>query len=213
MAHVLSVNIAATRSYGAWAGDQGSTGIDKQPVSHAVRFFDNHVDGDTVVDTRHHGGVHKAVYAYAHEDARWWEGQIGSELAPGAFGENLTTVGIDLNHMTIGTQLTIGSAVLEVSEPRIPCRVFAGFWRRPELIKEFTAANRSGTYLRIIGAGEISAGDEISVSSRPLHGVTIEMAYRAKNGNGVLASDLHPALADFSPDWQTWITRMIQSQK
>ena len=212
MAHVLSVNLAAARTYGAWAGDQGSTGIDKRPVAHRVRFCDDHVEGDTVVDMRHHGGTHKAVYAYAHEDARWWEYQTGKELTPGVFGENLTTVGIDLNQLEIGTQLAVGSALLEVSEPRIPCRVFAGFWDRPQLIKEFSAANRPGTYLRIIHDGEIAAGDEITMSASPSHSVTVEMAYRAKNGNGITAAQLIPALNDFSPEWQSWIARMTESQ-
>lgn len=93
-----------------------------------------------------HGGYNKAVYAYAHEDAQWWEERIGKPTAPGQFGENLTTLDLNLSAAVIGEHWKIGELILEVSEPRIPCRIFAGFWDRPTLIKEFTEANRSGAY-------------------------------------------------------------------
>lgn len=124
---VLSVNVAAIIHEGAWTGSEGRTGIDKRSVAGAVKFQNNGVAGDVVVDRKHHGGYDKAVYAYAIEDTRWWEDEIGRELSNGAFGENLTTEGLDVNGAVIGERWQIGSAILEVSEPRIPCRVFAGF--------------------------------------------------------------------------------------
>lgn len=205
MATLLSVNIATAPTFGPWTGSEGSTGIDKRPASTRVRIFDDHVEGDTVVDRKHHGGEHKAVYAYAREDALWWEADLGRALAPGAFGENLTTQGIDINAALIGERWRIGSVVLEVSEPRIPCRVFAGFWDRPNLIKEFSAAGRSGTYLRIIEAGDVGAGDELELVHRPSHGVTLGQAFSARVGNGADRVELLPALNDFAPKWQQWI--------
>lgn len=205
MATLLSVNIATAPTFGSWTGSEGSTGIDKRPAAQRVRLFDDHVEGDTVVDRKHHGGEHKAVYAYAREDAEWWEQEIGRELAPGSFGENLTTQGFDLNAAVIGERWRIGTAVLEVSEPRIPCRVFAGFWDRPDLIKEFSSAGRSGTYLRIVEDGDVGAGDTITVIHRPPHGVTLGAAFSARVGNGASRADLVPGLADFAPKWQQWI--------
>ncbi|MEY4693506.1 MAG: hypothetical protein RL437_786, partial [Actinomycetota bacterium] len=137
---VLTVNVAAVVHEGAWTGSEGRTGIDKRPVNGAIRFSDNGLAGDVIFDKKHHGGFDKAVYAYASEDARWWEDQIGTKITNGAFGENLTTEGIDVNGALIGERWRIGKVLLEVSEPRIPCRVFAGFWDRPTLIKDFTAA-------------------------------------------------------------------------
>jgi MOSC domain-containing protein YiiM len=205
MPHLLSVNTATVVSFGGWTGDMGSTGIDKRAVTHRVRLFDDHVDGDHVVDRKHHGGPYKAVYSYAREDAAWWEQEIGRDLPAGSFGENLTMTGISLNDLLIGERLRVGTALLQVSEPRIPCRVFAGFWDRPGLIKEFTAAGRSGTYLRIIEEGDVGSGDAITFASRPDHGVTVGQAFAARTGTGITREQLRPAFADFAPKWQAWI--------
>ena len=183
MAKVLSVNIAKRIHTGEWTGSEGRTGIDKEPVRGPVEFKDNCVAGDSVIDRKAHGGYDKAVYAYSIEDAKWWEGVIGRELRNGSFGENLTVQGIELNSSLIGERWSVGSCILEVSEPRIPCRVFAGFWDRPTLIKEFTDARRSGTYLRIIEEGKVSAGDEIKVISKPSHKITVLDIFEAKAGN------------------------------
>ncbi len=183
MPKVLSVNIAKQIHTGEWTGSEGRTGIDKEPVSGPVELKDNCVAGDSVIDRKAHGGYDKAVYAYSIEDAKWWEGVIGRELRNGSFGENLTVQGIELNSSLIGERWSVGSCILEVSEPRIPCRVFAGFWDRPTLIKEFTDARRSGTYLRIIEEGKVSAGDEIKVISKPDHEISVLDIFEAKAGN------------------------------
>lgn len=183
MAKILSVNIAAIIHEGEWTGSEGRTGIDKRAADGPIRIENNAVAGDVVVDRKHHGGYDKAVYAYAREDSDWWEMQIGKPIANGQFGENLTTIGIDVNQALIGERWQIGSVILEVSEPRIPCRVFAGFWDRPSLIKDFTDARRSGAYLRIIQEGELQAGDDIKVISQPNHGVTITDLFAAKSGD------------------------------
>lgn len=206
MPRLHAVNIATTPRHGEWTGSVGATGIDKRSVAGPVRLLENHVDGDLVLDRKHHGGEHKAVYAYALEDAAWWSAVIGRTLAPGAFGENLTTVGVDINETLIGERWRIGSAILEVSEPRIPCRVFAGFWDRPGLIKEFNAAGRSGTYLRIVMDGVVTAHDEIVVTYKPDHGVTLGMAFSARVGNGTPREHLTAAIEHFSPKWQQWIS-------
>lgn len=180
---VLSINVTATVHQGKWTGSMGSTGIDKQSVSGPVVFANDGVTDDVIVDREHHGGFEQAVYAYAREDADWWQMQLGIQIENGRFGENLTTSGLDVNSALIGEQWKIGSVILEVSQPRIPCRTFAGFWQRPTLIKEFMAAGRPGTYLRIIQEGEITAGNEIKIISKPNHAITIADLYAAKNGD------------------------------
>ena len=204
-----SVNIAADLHRGeAWTGTEGHTGIDKRPVAHRVRIFDHHVDGDRVIDRKHHGGEYKAVYAYAREDAEWWEQQIGRSLSPGVFGENLTTEGIDLANARIGEQWRIGTAVVQVTEPRIACRVFAGFWDRPNLIKEFSDAGRSGTYLKIVVEGEIGAADAIEIVHQPEQHLTVGMLNAARlNDAPVSATWL--ASPDLPPKWRDWIEKKL----
>lgn len=206
MAHLRSVNIASVTRAGDWTGSMGETGIDKRPVAHRVRLFDDHVDGDHVIDRKHHGGPYKAIYSYAREDAAWWEHAIGRVVPDGSFGENLTTVGIDLNAACIGETWRVGSAIVRVTEPRIPCRVFAGFWDRPHLVREFTDAGRSGAYLAIVQEGDVGKGDAIEVLHRPDHLVTIAMAFRSRTGGDIDRSRLLPAIDDFAPKWQAWIT-------
>ena len=188
---ILSVNrglpVAAE-----WAGDKGVTGIDKRPADGPVRVHVYGLEGDRVLDTRVHGGIDQAIYAYAREDADWWAAELGRELHPGNFGENLTTSGIDLTEAVIGERWAVGTTVLEVSCSRQPCRVFAGFWRVPDLIKRFTARALPGAYLRVLTAGEIAAGDQIEVVHRPDHGLTIGVLFRALT----LEPELLPRLVD-----------------
>ncbi|MDP1851610.1 MAG: MOSC domain-containing protein [Candidatus Planktophila sp.] len=200
---VLSINIASIVHEGEWTGSEGKTGIDKRSVNGAVVFAQEHVANDVIVDTQSHGGYDQAVYAYAREDADWWEGEIGTSIDNGRFGENLTTLGIDVNAAVIGEQWEIGSVILEVSQPRIPCRVFAGFWQRPTLIKEFMAAGRPGTYLRIIQEGEITSGDSINVIKVPEHGVTIADLYAAKNGERSKVQEISQ-VKELSTKYQEW---------
>src|SRR5262249_11175939 len=157
----------------SYRGQQVMTGIWKEPVGGRVALRGVNVDGDEQADRKVHGGVDKAVYAYAREDYDWWEGELARSLDPGMFGENLTTSGLDLNQAVIGERWRVGSALLEVSEPRFPCFKLGLKMGTQRFIKQFAKARRPGTYLRIVEEGEIGAGDGITVSHRPQHGVTI----------------------------------------
>ncbi|MGH3735452.1 MAG: MOSC domain-containing protein [Micromonosporaceae bacterium] len=190
-ARVVSVNLAVVRT-GSWTGDKGRTGIDKRPTGDRVKAGRLGLDGDTICDTRHHGGVDQAVYAYATEDAAWWARELDRAVRPGQFGENLTTEGIDLTNTVIGERWRVGDAELEVASVRIPCRVFAGFWDVKDLIKRFTARAHSGAYLRVLTEGELGAGDRIELLHRPDHGVTVSEVFRALT----TAPDLLPRLLE-----------------
>lgn len=201
---VLSVNITSIVHEGEWTGSEDKTGIDKRSAIGPVSFAKQEVIGDVVVDRNHHGGYDQAVYAYAREDADWWEREIGQSISNGRFGENLTTSGIDVNQALVGERWKIGATILEVSQPRIPCRVFAGFWQRPTLIKDFMAAGKPGTYLRIIQEGEISAGDSIEVISKPNHLIRISDLYAAKNGERSKIEEI-AAVKELSVKYQEWV--------
>lgn len=211
MAKVLSVNITSVVHEGPWTGSEGRTGIDKRPVAGPVKFENDSVAGDVVVDRNHHGGYDKAVYVYAREDSDWWEKEIGKPLSNGSFGENLTTEGIDVTSALIGERWQIGTVLLEVSEPRIPCRVFAGFWDRPTLIKDFTAASRSGAYLRIIKNGVISANDELKVVHKPEHGMTINDLFAARAGERGKIAQLKQ-VEQLSNKYKEWLGKIQGEQ-
>lgn len=210
-ARVISINITSVVHQGEWTGSEGRTGIDKRSVSGAIEFKDNGVVGDRVIDTNVHGGYEQAVYAYAREDAQWWEKEINEEIPAGRFGENLTTEGIDVNAALIGEQWKIGSVILEVSQPRIPCRVFAGFWKRATLIKDFTQAGRPGTYLRIIQEGRAQAGDSIEVIFKPNHTVTISDLFAAKSGERSKINQIKD-VTYLSTEFKEWSQKIAATQ-
>ena len=162
------------------------TAIDKRPVGGRVAVHRLGLDGDLQVDKRHHGGPEKALYAYAREDARWWERELGRELGPGVFGENLATEELAVTDAVIGERWAIGSAVVQVLWPRIPCRTFAAFWGVPDLIRRFTEHGAPGAYLGVVQEGAVGAGDEITVADRPAHGVTVGEVFRARSGERAL---------------------------
>ena len=204
-----SVNVAVERT-GAWTGRMGRTGIDKRPAAGAIELAGDGVAGDTgsgvvgdlVADTRYHGGRDQAVYAFDAEDLAYWSHRLGQELVPGNAGENLTLAGCDGSAAVVGQRWRLGSAVLRVTAPRVPCRVFAGFWDVPKLVKAFTQVGRTGAYLAVERQGSVSAGDELHVLSTPEHGVTLleVFAYRAM-GRRDLASHVATARDDLPREW------------
>jgi MOSC domain-containing protein YiiM len=153
--------------------------IGKRPVDGRVRVAGVNVEGDDQADRRVHGGPDKAVYAYAAEDAAWWAGELGRDVAPGLFGENLTTEGVDVSGAVIGERWRIGTVELEVAQPRFPCAKLGLAFADPLMVKRFAEARRPGAYLRIVREGELGAGDAIAVGPRPAHGVTVAMVSEA----------------------------------
>ena len=201
-----SVNIGAPRA-NPWKR-LSATGIDKRPVHHAVSVTapgpkgtgDVGLAGDRAHDVAHHGGADQAVYAYAREDLDTWEEQLGRRLDDGrSFGENLTTVGVDVNGALIGERWRIGSdLLLEVSCPRIPCATFQGWLGEPGWLTRFIEARQPGAYLRVVEPGSIRAGDRIGVVHRPQHDVTVALAFRALTTEPELLPRL--AVAEALPD-------------
>jgi len=183
---ILTVNVGRPRP-NPWK-PINLTGIDKHPVDGPVAVLLTPAKGtgavglagDRVYDVKNHGGTDQAVYAYAREDLDFWAAELGRELANGVFGENLTTAGIDVNGALIGERWRVGpDVVLEVSCPRIPCGTFQGWLEQQRWIKRFTAAARTGTYLRVIEPGDIRAGDPVAIEHRPDHDVTVALTFRA----------------------------------
>ncbi|MBT0770824.1 MOSC domain-containing protein [Kineosporia sp. J2-2] len=153
------------------------TAIDKRPVAGPVELGPLGLAGDTQVDRKFHGGPGKAVYAYADEDAEWWSGELGREIGPGLFGENLRTSGIDVTGAEIGERWAIGSdgsqVLVEVTSARTPCRTFAERMGEKGWVRRYTRVNRPGAYLKVLRPGPVRAGDQVRVAFRPGHGVTV----------------------------------------
>ena len=202
---VLSVNVGRPRDV-----DTGKrvvkTAIWKAPVEGRVHVRPTNVDGDEQADLSVHGGPLKAVYAYAIEDTRDWEAKLGRALGASAFGENLTTQGVDCSGALTGERWAVGGdgLVLEVVQPRLPCFKLGLKFGDPTFVKTFGAAGRPGAYLRIISEGTVGAGDEIEVLSRPDHDITVRsMAHAVLHDQDQL-----PRLLDaptIPPEWRTWI--------
>jgi MOSC domain-containing protein YiiM len=185
MGVIQSVNVGVLRPVSAKAG---SSGIDKVPTQHPVAVTApgprgsgvGGLAGDVICDTKHHGGDGKAVYAYAREDLDWWEAELAGPLRSGMFGENLTTVGLEVTDALIGETWRIGDRVLlQVTSPRVPCPTFAAWIGRDGWLKAFTRNARPGAYLRVLEEGEVKVGDPVVVESRPSHTVTVGSTFRA----------------------------------
>jgi MOSC domain-containing protein YiiM len=163
---VASVNVGTPREI-ELGGRRIRTSIWKVPVAGRVAIRGVNLDGDDQSDRRVHGGERKAVYAYAREDLEWWSTTLGLELAAGTFGENLTTDGIDVSGARVGERWQVGTALLEVTQPRLPCYKLEARMDRPGFITEFIDGGRPGAYLRIVEEGEVGAGDAVRVRDRP----------------------------------------------
>ena len=181
---VVSVNVGRERPI---AAKGGTSGIDKRPVQGPVAVRapgpkgvgGSGLAGDHVSDTANHGGDDQAVYAYAREDLDAWAAELGHELRCGVFGENLTTAGVDVTGAVIGETWAVGTALLQVSCPRIPCVTFAVWLGERRWLPRFTAARVPGAYLRVLRAGEVRAGDAVRVLDVPGHGVDVATAFAA----------------------------------
>ena len=159
---LLSVQVGGPQLY-EWLGRQVETSIFKEPVAGPVAVRGHNLEGDEQSDRKNHGGTDKAVYAYAREDLDWWEAELGRPAGNGLFGENLTTSGLDLTNAVIGQVWRVGTAVLQVSEPRTPCWKLGLKMGDPGFPRRSAASRRPGVLLRILAEGVLQAGDPVTL--------------------------------------------------
>lgn len=156
---LLSVNISGPKPIER-GGKSGKTGIFKESVPGQVSVGVLGLEGDTQVDSENHGGKDQAVYIYSTDDYAWWSEQLGTVLGAGTFGENLTVSHLP-EPLYIGDRFQIGSVILEVTAPRIPCSTLAARMNDLAFVKKFAKAARPGVYTRVIQTGSLQAGDEV----------------------------------------------------
>ena len=168
MARLLSVNVGLPRDV-AWQGRTVHTGIWKAPVEGPRRVRRLNVDGDGQGDTAGHGGEQRAVFVYQDESYRYWQRHLGrSNLVPGQFGENFTVDGLADTEVCIGDRYKIGSALFEVTQPRVTCYRLGIRMEEPDMAALLVKHGRPGFYFRVIEEGDVEAGDEIiQVASGP----------------------------------------------
>ncbi len=157
---LISVNLGAPQLL---SGRTYKTGIYKTSTDQPVRIEPLGLVGDAILNTKHHGGVDQAVYLYGTADYDWWADQLGHELLPGTFGENLTISELQSATHNIGDRFRIGDVLLEVTSPRIPCGTLAARMDDDEFAERFRLAQRPGLYCRVIEPGSVKAGQEVKL--------------------------------------------------
>jgi MOSC domain-containing protein YiiM len=193
---VVSLNVGDIREI-EWQGRLVTTAIWKFPLAGRVPLRGVNFAGDDQADRTVHGGPDKAVYAYSAEDYDFWRRELGIDMPAGTFGENLTVEGLDLTHAMIGDRWRVGSTLLEVAQPRLPCFKLGIRMGDARFPKRFQAAGRMGAYLRVVEEGDVGAGDEIEVTSTPDGGVTlhemVEALHDRDKARGLLRAPYLPA--------------------
>lgn len=170
---LVSVNVGLPRLL-AWRGASFKTGICKKRVDGRIMLRETNLDGDRQADLSVHGGVNKAVYTYPSEHYSYWRQQLPKEELPwGAFGENFTTEGLLEADVCMGDQYRVGSALVRVTTPRLPCFKLAAKFQREDMIKRFLSSGYSGFYLSVVEEGEVAAGDEFQFLTGEIPSLTI----------------------------------------
>ena len=174
---LLSINIGKERQQQRKDHIE-TTGIYKIPVDGLVEIKSLGIEGDAIVDTKNHGGPDQALYIYGGADYAWWSEEIGKELVPGTFGDNLTISDLESATFNVGDYLHIDEVTLQVTSPRIPCSTFATRMGDPQWVKKFRAAERPGLYVRVVKEGTIKASDPVTVEKYTGKSISILQMYR-----------------------------------
>ncbi len=214
MARLLSVNVGLPRDI-AWRGMTVHTGIWKAPTPGRCRVRRLNIDGDGQGDLAGHGGEHRAVFVYQIESYRYWQERLGrTDFVTGQFGENFTVEGLPDDAVCIGDRFAVGSAVFEVSAPRVTCYRVGIRMKEPRMPALLTSSGRPGFYFRVIEEGEVGAGDEIVKVGEG------EARMSVAEVNALLYSPQHPRdrverasrIAALSPGWRSSFVALLGSR-
>lgn len=210
---LISLNVGLPR-LATYRTQTVKTGIYKEPVAGSVQLRTLNLDGDRQADLAVHGGPNKAVYGYPSEHYEFWRQELpGTQMPWGMFGENFTTEGLFETDLHIGDRLKIGSAVIVVRQPRIPCYKLALKFRRDDILARFLRSERSGFYFSVEQEGTVAAGDPVEFLSRDESGITISEM------NRVYALDMYNvdllnkaiATAALPEDWKQFLKKRLSA--
>jgi ferredoxin-NADP reductase/MOSC domain-containing protein YiiM len=214
-ARLLSVNVGLPRDV-AWEGRTVRTAVWKAPVAGRVRVGRLNLEGDGQGDLAGHGGEQRAVFVYQSDAYRYWERELGrADLVPGNFGENFTVDGLPDDETCIGDRYRIGSAVFEVTQPRVTCYRVGMRMREPRMPALLTGSGRPGFYFRVIEEGEVEAGDAIVKIAEGEERMTIAEV------NALLYLPGHPhdrleralRIHALSPGWRWSFEALVEQQR
>jgi MOSC domain-containing protein YiiM len=212
--HIVSVNVGLPQDI-VWKGKTVRTSIFKQPVTESVAVHAEHLAGDGQADLRVHGGPDKAVYAYPQEHFAFWQHYLPADrLVAGAFGENLSTVGLLEDQVRVGDCYQMGTAVLMAVQPRRPCFKLGIRLQEESIVRRFEESGRSGIYFRVQQQGVLRAGEPITLVQPSPYTVTIQdlAAYSAYRTAG--PKD-RPKLREIlelpylSPSWRKRLSQLL----
>jgi MOSC domain-containing protein YiiM/ferredoxin-NADP reductase len=214
MAHLISVNVGLPSEV-QWRGKTVRTGIWKQPVSGRVAVKRLNIAGDGQGDLGGHGGEQRAVLVYQAASYRYWEKDRGWQpLAAGQFGENFTVDGLADDEVCIGDRYRIGTALFEVTQPRVTCYRLGIRLDEPQMPALLTSRGRPGFYFRVLEEGEVGAGDAIHLVSRGAPQVTVAEAtallYSSRHPHEMLERALQ--ISALSPGWRWSFEALLKSQ-
>jgi len=155
-----------------------TTGIYKLPTPEPVHISSLGIKEDFIASKKHHGGPDQAIYVYGTRDYDWWSTELGHDLYPGTFGENLDITELESAQFNIGDRLLIGSVILEITAPRIPCGTLAARMEDPQFVKRFRHAERPGFYCRVIQEGTVEMGNDIKIERYKKETVSVIQIFR-----------------------------------
>ncbi len=179
---IVSVNSGSATAV-LVGGEPVLAAIDKRPRKGRIEVGPLGLEGDEFAAKDSPDGPDRALCAYAREDLDWWTERLGRELSNGQFGESVTTGGIDLTGASIGETWRLGTAVVQLTGPRIPCATFQAWLGEERWVKRFSDSGRTGALFRVLAPGTVAAGDVIEVLDRPDRPVTVVEAVRAHYGD------------------------------
>lgn len=204
---LLSVNVSLPKEV-QHKRETVLTGIFKKPVQGRVMLRKLNLDGDGQGDLTVHGGVHQAVYVYPFEHYEYWQEKLGRPDLPfGQFGENFTVRGMLEGQIHIGDIFRVGGAMVQVTQPRVPCYKLAMKMQLPQFPKLFMASGRTGFYLRVLQEGEVSAGNVIERLDVDPGSMSVQEVFRlafierGHSANAALKKAVE--LRGLSPGWQS----------
>jgi MOSC domain-containing protein YiiM len=209
---LVSLNVARPRLV-VYKGQSISTGIFKQPVSGPVQLRTLNLDGDRQADLSVHGGPYKAVYGYPSEHYSFWREELaGVDLPWGMFGENFTTSGLAEDELHVGDRFQIGSSILMVRQPRVPCYKLSAKFKRDDILERFLLSGRSGFYFSVEQEGSVAAEDDFQLLKRNQDGITISemnrLFVREKYNQELLRKAIHTAA--LPDDWREYFAERLE---
>ena len=201
---LLSVNVSQPKEV-SYNGKRIKTGIFKEPVSGRTMMRRLNLDGDGQGDPTVHGGIHKAVYIYTIEHYDYWKRELGrDDLTYGQFGENLTVEDLLEETVHIGDVFRVGEALVEVSQPRVPCFKLGIKMGNARIVKPFLASERVGFYVRVLEEGKVGAGDAIERTKVGEGQMTVKeiVHLRHFDNTNVDAAEKAASLPALTPSWR-----------